>query len=166
MEENSMRKPEIDKDAVVASRAVVRGDVTVGKDSSIWYNAVVRGDVQSIAIGEGTNIQDGAILHVDREYPLCIGDKVTVGHGAILHGCTVEDYALIGMGAIVMNGAVVGKGSIVAAGALVPQNTVIPAGSLAMGNPAKIRRELRTEEIQASIQNAENYIRESKEMEQ
>lgn len=141
------------------------GDVTVLRDSSIWYNAVVRGDVQSVVIGAGSNIQDGAILHVDRNYPLKIGEKVTVGHGAILHGCTVEDQVLIGMGAVVMNGAVIGRNSIVAAGALVTQNTIIPEQSLVMGNPAKIRRQVTLEEIQASIQNAENYVRESKEME-
>ena len=157
-----MKKLKIDEQAVVFPGAVVQGDVTVGADSSIWYHAVVRGDVQSIVIGEGTNIQDGAILHVDRDASLHIGDKVTVGHGAILHGCTVEDHVLIGMGAIVMNHAVVGEGSIVGAGALVTQNMVIPRGSLVMGSPAKVRREVRPEELEASIRNAENYIRESK----
>lgn len=162
---DKMRKPEIDESAVVAPQAVVRGDVTVGKDSSIWYQAVVRADAESIVIGEGSNIQDGAVLHVDRGYPLHIGDRVTVGHGAILHGCTVEDQVLVGRGAIVMNGAVIGKNSIIAAGALVTQNTAVPAGSLLMGNPAKVRREIKPEEIEAIIQNAEDYIRESKEME-
>lgn len=127
-----MQRPKIDRQAVIAPQAVVCGDVTVGKDSSIWYPAVVRGDVQSVVIGEGTNIQDGAVLHVDRDYPLQIGDKVTVGHGAILHDCTVADQVLIGMGAIVRNGAVIGKNSMVAAGTLVTQNTVVPEGSLVM----------------------------------
>lgn len=152
----------IDERAVIFPGAVVQGDVTVGPDSSIWYNAVVRGDVQSIVIGEGTNIQDGAILHVDRECPLHIGDKVTVGHGAILHGCTVGNHVLIGMGAIVMNKAAIGDGSIVGAGALVTQGTVIPDGSLVMGSPARVCREVRPEEMKSIIQNAENYIRESK----
>lgn len=160
-----MKEPKIHQDARIGRGAVVLGDVTVLRDSSIWYNAVVRGDVQSVVIGAGSNIQDGAILHVDRNYPLKIGEKVTVGHGAILHGCTVEDQVLIGMGAVVMNGAVIGRNSIVAAGALVTQNTIIPEQSLVMGNPAKIRRQVTLEEIQASIQNAENYVRESKEME-
>lgn len=160
-----MGKPRIHEQAVVARGAVVLGDVTVGADSSIWYNAVVRGDVQSITIGAGTNIQDNAVLHVDADSPLNIGDRVTVGHGAILHGCTVEDGALIGMGAIVMNGARIGKNSIVAAGALVTQHTVIPEGSLVMGNPAKIRRSVTEEEIESSLRNAENYIRESKDVE-
>lgn len=160
-----MTRAKIDKDAVIARGAVVLGDVTMEKDSSVWYNAVVRGDLQPIRIGEGSNVQDNAVLHVDRAYPLMIGKQVTVGHGAILHGCTIEDRVLVGMGAIVMNGAVIGAGSIIAAGALVTQNTVIPERSLVMGNPAKIRRGVTPEEIQASIQNAENYIRESKEVE-
>lgn len=156
------RKPKIDGRAVVFPQAVVQGDVTVGADSSVWYHAVVRGDVQSIVIGEGTNIQDGAILHVDRNFPLRIGDRVTVGHGAILHGCTVGNHVLVGMGAIVMNGAVVGDGSIVGAGALVTQGTVVPENSLVMGSPARVRREVSPEEVKHNIQNAENYIRESK----
>lgn len=155
----------IDENAVIARGAVVLGDVTLEKDSSVWYNAVVRGDLRPIRIGEGSNVQDNAVLHVDSEYPLTIGKQVTVGHGAILHGCTIEDQVLVGMGAIVMNGAVIGTGSIIAAGALVTQNTVIPARSLVMGNPAKIRREVTPEEVEASIQNAQNYIRESKEVE-
>lgn len=160
-----MREPKIHEQAVVARGAVVLGDVTIGKDSSIWYNAVVRGDMQSVFIGEGSNVQDNAVLHVDADSPLKIGDQVTVGHGAILHGCMVEDGVLIGMGAIVMNKAVIGRNSIVAAGALVTQHTEIPERSLVMGNPAKIRRSVTEEEIQASLRNAENYIRESKEVE-
>lgn len=160
-----MREPKIHEQAVVARGAVVLGDVTIGKDSSIWYNAVVRGDMQSVSIGEGSNVQDNAVLHVDADSPLKIGDQVTVGHGAILHGCMVEDGVLIGMGAIVMNKAVIGRNSIVAAGALVTQHTEIPERSLVMGNPAKIRRSVTEEEIQASLRNAENYIRESKEVE-
>ena len=100
-----MKKPRIDEQAVVADGAVVLGDVTIEKDVSIWYNAVIRGDVNSISIGEGTNIQDLAVLHVDADAPLSIGKNVTIGHGAILHGCTIQDQALIGMGAIVLNGA-------------------------------------------------------------
>lgn len=164
MTTEARKKPKIHKEAVIAKGAVVIGNVTVEKDSSVWYNAVVRGDLQPIVIGEGSNVQDNAVLHVDRTCPLTIGKKVTVGHGAILHGCTIEDGVLVGMGAIVMNKAVVGKGSIIAAGALVTQNTVIPPGSLVMGNPGKIRRQATPQEMQASIQNAENYIQESKEI--
>lgn len=157
-----MKKPEIDAQAVVATGAVVLGDVTVKKDASIWYNAVVRGDSSKIEIGEGTNIQDLCVLHVDENCPLNIGRNVTVGHGVILHGCTIGDGALIGMGAIILNGAVVGKNSMVAAGALVTSNTVIPDGALYMGNPAKFRRMLSDEEIAANRENAKHYVKESK----
>ena len=161
-----MKKPRIDEQAVVADGAVVLGDVTIEKDVSIWYNAVILGDVNSISIGEGTNIQDLAVLHVDADADasLTIGKNVTIGHGAILHGCTIKDQALIGMGAIVLNGAVIGKGSMIAAGALVPQNTVVPDGALYMGNPAKFRRMLTEEELTANLKNAANYIKESKDL--
>ena len=159
-----MKKPQIDEQAVVADGAVVLGDVTIEKNASVWYNAVIRGDVNSISIGEGTNIQDLAVLHVDADAPLSIGQNVTIGHGAILHGCTIKDQALIGMGAIVLNGAEIGKGSMIAAGALVPQNTVVPDGALHMGNPAKFRRMLTEEELTANLKNAANYIKESKDL--
>ena len=159
-----MKKPRIDEPAVVADGAVVLGDVTIEKDVSIWYNAVIRGDANSISIGEGTNIQDLAVLHVDADASLAIGKNVTIGHGAILHGCTIKDQALIGMGAIVLNGAVIGKGSMIAAGALVLQNTVVPDGALYMGNPAKFRRMLTEEELTANLKNAANYIKESKDL--
>ena len=159
-----MKKPRIDEQAVVADGAVVLGDVTIEKDVSIWYTAVIRGEVNSISIGEGTNIQDLAVLHVDADASLAIGKNVTIGHGAILHGCTIKDQALIGMGAIVLNGAVIGKGSMIAAGALVPQNTVVPDGALYMGNPAKFRRMLTEEELTANLKNAANYIKESKDL--
>lgn len=159
-----MKKPRIDEQAVVADGAVVLGDVTIEKDVSICYNAVIRGDANSISIGEGTNIQDLAVLHVDADASLAIGKNVTIGHGAILHGCTIKDQALIGMGAIVLNGAVIGKGSMIAAGALVLQNTVVPDGALYMGNPAKFRRMLTEEELTANLKNAANYIKESKDL--
>ena len=159
-----MKEPRIFETAAVARGAVVLGDVTVGADSSIWYNAVIRGDANSVTIGERSNIQDNAVLHVSHEHPLVIGNDVTVGHGAILHGCTIEDGALIGMGAVILDGAVIGKGSIIAAGALVTQNKIIPEGSLMMGNPAKLRREVTEEEKQANLVNAANYVRESKEI--
>ena len=160
--DEGLKKPEIDAQAVVATGAVVLGDVTVKKDASIWYNAVVRGDRSPILIEEGTNIQDLCVLHVDENDPLTIGRNVTVGHGAILHACTIEDGALIGMGAIILNGAVIGKNSMVAAGALVTSNTVIPEGALYMGNPAKFRRMLSEEEIAANRKQAEDYVKESK----
>lgn len=141
----------------IAPGAVVVGDVTLGRDSSIWYNAVVRGDSAPIEIGENTNIQDGCVLHVDAGFPLKIGRGVTVGHAAILHGCTVGDNTLIGMGAIVLNGAQIGKDSLVAAGALVPQGRSYPDGVLLMGAPARVVRSLKPEEIAENRHNAEIY---------
>ena len=155
-----MKKPRIDEQAVVADGAVVLGDVTIEKNASIWYNAVIRGDVNSISIGEGTNIQDLAVLHVDADAPLSIGKNVTIGHGAILHGCTIQDQALIGMGAIVLNGARIGKNCIVGAGALVTGGTEIPEGWMAFGNPAKPVRRLRPEEIEGNRRSCETYLKE------
>ena len=134
-----MRK--IDKSVFIAPGAQVIGDVTIGSDSGIWYNAVVRGDSKEIHIGKRTNIQDLAVLHVDKEYQLTVGNNVTIGHSAIVHGCSVGDNVLVGMGAIIMNGAHIGNNCIVGAGALVTENTVIPDGMIAYGNPAKVRVE-------------------------
>ena len=156
-----MKKPEIDAQAVIAQGAVVLGDVTIKKDASIWYNTVVRGDSSEIQIGEGTNIQDLCVLHVDENCPLNIGRNVTVGHGVILHGCTIGDGALIGMHATVMNGAVVGKNAVVAAGALVLENTVVPDGMVAMGVPAKVREAASPALVEANRKNAEGYVAEA-----
>lgn len=120
--------------------AVVVGDVTLGENCSVWFNAVIRADEASVTIGDGTNIQDNATLHVSEDKPLAVGKNVTIGHGAILHSCTVADGALIGMGAVVLDGAVIGENAMVAAGALVTPRTVIPAGTLAVGSPAKVKR--------------------------
>ncbi len=145
------RTPKIAPTAYIDPAAVVIGDVTLGEDSSVWPGTVLRGDVNFIRIGARTNIQDGSVLHVLRDdFPLILGDSVTVGHGVILHGCTVESRCLIGMGAIILNGARIGSGSIVAAGTLVPEGTVVAPGSLFMGHPGKFRRPL-TDEDQASI---------------
>ena len=146
----------------VAEGAVIKGNITIGEDSGIWYNATIRGDSNPIAIGSRTNVQDNAVVHVSSGYPVSIGNDVTIGHGAIVHGCTVGSNTLIGMGAIILNGAVVGKNSMVAAGALVTSNTVIPDGALYMGNPAKFRRMLSDEEIAANRENAKHYVKESK----
>jgi carbonic anhydrase/acetyltransferase-like protein (isoleucine patch superfamily) len=133
--------------------------VAIGERSSIWPKAVVRGDVNSITIGEETNIQDGSVLHVEHAlFALTIGNRVTVGHAVVLHGCTVEDDCLIGIGAIVLNGARIGAGSVIAAGALVPEGMEIPAGSLAMGVPAKVRREVTPEEQERFRLNAQHYV--------
>ena len=131
----------------IAEGAVVKGKVQMGQDVSIWYNATVRGDSAEIRIGDQTNVQDNAVIHVDTHYTTTIGNGVTIGHGAIVHGCTVGDNTLIGMGAIVLNGACIGNNCIIGAGALVTQNTNIPAGSLAFGNPAKVIRPKKSKAI-------------------
>ena len=159
-----MRKqPHIDPSAFVAPNATVLGDVTIAAEGSVFFGAVIRGDRQPVFIGRGSNIQDNCVLHVDADYPLRLGENVTVGHGAILHGCTVGDGTLIGMGAIVLNGAQIGKSCLVAAGTLVPQSVVIPDGSLVVGVPGKVRRALTEEEIAANLQNAAGYVEEARE---
>jgi len=145
------RKPQIAASAYVDEAAVVIGDVTIGEHASVWPGVVIRGDVHYIRIGARTNVQDGSVLHVMRdEWPLILGDNVTIGHGVVLHGCTIESRCLIGMGSIILNGAKIGAGSIIAAGTLVPERTEVPPGSLFMGHPGKFRRSL-TAEDQASI---------------
>ena len=135
------------------------GDVEIGDDSSVWMNVVIRGDVTRIQVGARTNIQDGSVVHGMRDTPpTLIGDEVTVGHAAILHGCVVEDRCLIGMGAIVLNGAVVGTGSIIAAGTLVAEGTAISPGSLVMGSPGRVRRATTDEEALSIRRYAENYV--------
>jgi len=153
------RMPQIAVSAYVDPAAVVIGDVTIGEDSSVWPCVVIRGDVHYIRIGTRTNVQDGSVLHVMRdEYPLILGDNVTVGHGVLLHGCTIESRCLIGMGSVILNGVKIGAGSIVAAGALVPERTQVPPNSLFMGHPGKLRRPLSTAE-QATIDGyAQRYV--------
>lgn len=126
--------------AFIAPGATVLGDVTLGEDSSVWYGAVLRGDMAPIVIGAQTNLQDGTIVHVDTDAPCIVGRRVGVGHRVILHGCTVEDDCLIGMGSILLNGARIGAGSVVAAGAVVPEGMQVPARSLVMGVPGRIVR--------------------------
>lgn len=156
------KAPVIDATVYIAAGAQVVGDVVIGPQSSLWFNVVVRGDVNTIRIGARTNVQDLSMLHVTRRTaPLRVGDEVTVGHAAILHGCTVENRCLIGMGAVVMDGAVVGEESIVGAGALVPERMIIPPRSLVVGVPAVVRRSLRPEEIAFLAQSAENYVQDA-----
>ena len=151
--------PQIPASAYIDPAGVVIGDVTIGERSSVWPCAVIRGDVHWIRIGARTNIQDGSVLHVMRDdHPLSLGDNVTVGHGVVLHGCTIESRCLIGMGAIIMNGAKIGAGSIVAAGTLVPEGTVIAPGSLFMGHPGKFRRALTPEDQAAIDEYAARYV--------
>ena len=150
--------PKIHKEAWIAPGAVVIGDVEIGKDSSVWYQTVIRADIQSVRIGEGTNIQDGSVIHLASDIGVKVGNFVTVGHKAMLHACEVGDEVLVGMGAIVMDGAVIGDRCIIAAGSLVTGGTRVPAGSLVMGSPGRVVKTL-TEEEQNSIKNwADKYI--------
>lgn len=154
------RLPVVHPTAYVDVSAQIIGDVEIGPESSVWMNVVVRGDVNAIRIGARTNVQDGSVVHVMHgEHPTNIGDDVTVGHGAVVHGCTVSNRALIGMGAIVLNGAVIGEDSIVAAGSLVPEGAQVPPRSLAMGSPARIKRPLSDAEVASILQYAERYVR-------
>ncbi len=150
--------PTVSASAWIAPTATVIGDVVVSDSASVFYGAVLRGDTDAIRIGEGTNLQDNVVVHCDHGSPTTVGAGVSVGHAAVLHGCTVEDDCLIGMGAIVMNGAVVGRESLVAAGAVVPQDAVIPPRSLVAGVPGKVRRELTDEEADGVRQNAARYL--------
>lgn len=151
--------PQIAASAYIDPSSVIIGDVVIGEDSSVWPMCVVRGDVHYIRIGNRTNIQDGCILHVMKnEYPLVLGDGVTVGHSVTLHGCTIESNVLIGMGCIVLNGAVIGTGSIIAAGALITERTVIPPGSLVMGSPGKVKRQLTAIDQHSIEQYANRYV--------
>ena len=152
--------PTVAPTAYVDVSAQVIGDVHIGDESSIWMNAVVRGDVNHIRIGHRTNIQDGTVVHVMRDpsHPTILADEITVGHGAIVHGCTVESTCLIGMGAILLNGVRVGAGSIIAAGTLLPEGTVVPPRSLVMGSPGKVRRSISDLEYEFIVQSAQNYV--------
>ena len=157
------KTPDIEKAAFVADSAAVTGDVTLGRDSSVWFSAVIRGDGPHIDIGEESNIQDGCVLHADIGFPLTVGRGVTVGHGAILHGCTVGDGSLIGMGAFVLNGASIGKDCIVGAGALVTGGKVFEDGTLILGSPAKAVRKLTEEDLQGNRASASHYAAQAKE---
>ena len=139
------------------------GDVVLGEESSVWFNSVVRGDVHYIRIGHRTNVQDLCMLHVTHDtHPLIIGDDVTIGHHVVLHGCTVKDRVLIGMGAIIMDGAVIGEDSVVGAGALVTERTIVPPKSLILGSPAKVKRPVTQKELEWIRESAENYVRYAK----
>ncbi|MFG2196395.1 gamma carbonic anhydrase family protein [Streptomyces sp. NPDC048639] len=152
------KEPKIDPSAYVAPTSVVIGDVTMGAGASVWYHAVLRADGDTITLGADSNIQDNCTVHVDPGFPATIGARVSVGHNAVLHGCTVEDDVLIGMGATVLNGAVIGAGSLVAAQALVPQGMHVPPGSLVAGVPAKVKRQLTDEEREGVTFNATAYV--------
>ncbi|SVB60371.1 uncharacterized protein METZ01_LOCUS213225 [marine metagenome] len=152
------KEPTLAEDVFIAPGATVVGDVRLGSRSSVWYGCVLRGDINFIQIGEGTNVQDGSIVHLDDDYPAVVGDYVTIGHAAVIHACIVEDECLIGMNATILDGAVVGRRSIVGAGSLVLQGMKIPSGSLVAGVPAKVKRLLSEEEQDALKPWAEKYV--------
>jgi carbonic anhydrase/acetyltransferase-like protein (isoleucine patch superfamily) len=151
-------EPTIDPSVFIARGAQIIGDVRLAEGSSIWYNAVLRGDINYVAVGAHSNIQDGSILHVVNDRPCVIKENVTVGHGVILHACTIEPECLIGMGAIILTGAVIGRGSIIAAGALIPENTVVEPFSLMVGIPARLLRTLDPENARTNRKWADKYI--------
>jgi carbonic anhydrase/acetyltransferase-like protein (isoleucine patch superfamily) len=152
------KDPKVDQDAFTAPTSVVLGEVTLHPGASVWYGAVLRADCGPIVIGADSNVQDNCTLHVDPGFPITVGERVSIGHNAVLHGATVEDDCLIGMGATVLNGAVIGAGSLVAAQALVPQGMRVPPGSLVAGVPAKVKRELTAEEREGISLNGTLYV--------
>lgn len=151
--------PVIDSDSFIASNAYLIGDVRINKGASIWFNSTLRGDLDKIIIGEYTNIQDGTIIHTDSESPTIVGNYVTVGHGAILHACKINDKVLIGMGAIILDGAEIGEGAIVAAGSVVTPRTKVPPNTLVMGTPARVVKELSLVEQEERIKHALGYTK-------
>ena len=151
--------PQIAASAYIDPAAVIIGDVTIGEEASVWPGTVIRGDVHFIRLGARTNIQDGCVLHVMKdEWPLILGDEVTVGHSVTLHGCTIESRVLVGMGCVILNGAVIGGGSIIAAGTLITERTTIPPGSLVMGSPGKVKRPLRDAENASIDAYSKRYV--------
>ena len=158
-----MKTPEIHESVFVAPTATVVGNVRIGARSSVFFGAVIRSELDEIVIGEGTNIQDNCVVHIERGTPVHVGNGCTIGHSAIVHSCTVGDNTLVGMGAIILNGAVVGKNCIIGAGALIPQSAVIPDGSLVVGMPGKVRRAVTEEEITANRASAQMYMEEAAE---
>lgn len=151
------------KKVYLSGKAAIEGDVRFGNNANVWHCAVLRADINYISVGENTNIQDGCIVHVTHELPAIIGDNVTVGHGAIVHGCRIDDNVLVGMGAVILDGAVVGKNSIVAAGAVVLEKQIIPENSLVAGIPAKVKRTVTEEEAGNISKSAQEYVKLAKE---
>lgn len=156
--EFEIKTPVIDSSVFVADGAKIIGNVTIGRDCGIWYNAVIRSELQPVIIGDGSNVQDNAVLHLDPWCTLTIGKNVTIGHSAVVHGCTIEDNCIIGMGSIIMNDAVIGEGSIIGAGAVVTENTVIPRRSIVVGSPAKVLKECSDEAYEKIKLNASHYV--------
>ncbi|GAA1394711.1 gamma carbonic anhydrase family protein [Pseudonocardia kongjuensis] len=151
-------RPDVHTDAWIAPGAVLAGDVRIGPDAGVWYTCVLRADFASITVGARSNVQDGTVVHADPDFPVTIGERVTIGHRAVVHGCTIDDDVLVGMGAVLMNGVRVGSGSLIAAGAVLTQGTVVPPGSLVAGLPGKVRRELTDDERKSIPLSAEAYV--------
>jgi carbonic anhydrase/acetyltransferase-like protein (isoleucine patch superfamily) len=154
----TLKDPHIHPTAWVAPGARVIGDVTLHENASVWYNAVLRADINQIVIGKNSNVQDGSVFHVENERACLVGENVTVGHNAILHGCTIEDGVLIGMGAIILNGALIKKGAVVAAGALVKEGMIVPENTLVAGVPAKVIKQLPESTYSTHLEWAQKYI--------
>ena len=150
--------PTLHKDSWTASNAVLIGKVILKKDANVWFNVVLRGDIEPITIGEGSNVQDGSVFHTDPGCPLTLGKSVTVGHMVMLHGCTIEDDCLIGIGSTILNKAKIGKNSIIGAHALITENKIIPERSLVLGSPGKVIRQVTDEEIEDIKENARHYV--------
>ena len=150
--------PEVDPSAWIADSAQVMGRVTLAEDVSVWFGTVIRGDTESITIGRGSNIQDGTVMHADIGMPIVLGEHVTVGHKVMLHGCTIGDETLIGIGAVVLNGAKIGRNCLVGAGALVTEGKEFPDGSMILGSPAKAVRQLTPEQIEGLRMSAQHYV--------
>ena len=150
--------PTLDKDSWVASNAVLIGKVILKKDANVWFNVVLRGDIESITIGEGSNVQDGSVFHTDPGCPLILGKNVTVGHMVMLHGCQVDDDTLIGIGSTILNKTKIGKNCIIGANTLIPENKVIPDRSLVLGSPGKVIRQVTEKEIEEIKENAKHYV--------
>ena len=151
------KKPQSSGENWVAPNATIIGDVTLEKNSSIWFNAVLRGDIENILIGEGSNVQDGSVLHTDPGYPLKVGKNVTIGHLVMLHGCTIGDNSLIGIGAVILNNAKIGNNCIIGAKTLIAENKEIPDNSLVVGSPGRVLRKVTDEEKKAVIENTKHY---------
>lgn len=151
-------RPQVHETAWVADNAQVMGAVTLARDASVWFGSTLRGDTETIEIGEGSNIQDSAVVHADHGHPVRVGRHVTVGHMVMLHGCTIGDESLIGIGAVVLNGAQIGRNCLVAAGSLVTEGKTFPDGSMIMGSPARVVRELTPEQIEGLRQSARHYV--------
>lgn len=160
------KKPTVEEDVYISETSVIIGDVTLKKNTNVWFGAVLRGDVDSIIIGENTNIQENTIIHVDQNEHVEVGNGCTIGHGAIIHGCQIGNNTLIGMGAIILNGAKIGNNTIVGAGSLVTQNKKFEDGVLIIGNPAKVVRNLTEEEIKNNKKSCLEYVELSKKIKQ